>query len=100
MKVKQIRKINATRSPHHRVVYANNTQITVSNVDIRLRFGVIEKASAEVIDVEQQVDVILGPVEMAALHDLLGRYLGKFQVEMTQQKTDEAAEDEKAETPA
>ena len=100
MKVRPNRKINATRSPHHRVVYANNTQITISNVDVRLRFGVIEKANAEEINVEQQVDVILGPMEMAALHNLLGRYLGKFQIEPTEQKTDEAGEDEKAKTPA
>jgi hypothetical protein len=39
-------KVNVTRSrsPHHRVVYANQTQLMATNVDIRLRFGVIERA--------------------------------------------------------
>jgi hypothetical protein len=63
------------------VVYANSTALTTTNVDVRIRFGIIEKATAENLDVEDQVDVILGPLEMLGLYTLLGKYLGKFRLE-------------------
>jgi hypothetical protein len=73
-------KVNVTRSrsPHHRVVYANQTQLMATNVDIRLRFGVIERAEPTELKVEDQVDVVLGPHEMRGLYELLGRNLDRF----------------------
>ena len=80
MTEKQKRDIFRTRSPHHRVIYANQTGMTVTNVDIRIRFGCVEKADSAAIHVEDQVDVILGPVELHALHALLERHLEKFPI--------------------
>jgi hypothetical protein len=70
--------VTRSRSPHHRVVYANQTQLMATNVDIRLRFGVIERAEPTELEVEDQVDVVLGPQEMRGLYELLGRHLDKF----------------------
>jgi hypothetical protein len=72
------RKMHRTRSPHHRVIYANQTMVTVTNVDIRLRFGVVEKATQEDIYVEDQVDVLLGPVEAASVAGLIVKQLEKI----------------------
>jgi hypothetical protein len=70
--------VTRSRSPHHRVVYANQTQLMATNVDIRLRFGVIERAEPTELAVEDQVDVVLGPQEMRGLYELLGRNLDRF----------------------
>ena len=51
--------------------------ITSTNVDIRLRFGVVDKATKDEIRVEDQVDVILGPVEAASVSQLIVRQLEK-----------------------
>ena len=82
MKDRPGRKLNRSRSPHHRVVYANQTMITVTNVDLRLRFGVVEKVTKDEIRVEDQVDVILGPVEAAGVAQLIVRHLEKMGVKL------------------
>ncbi len=92
------RKMTRSRSPHHRVAYANQTQITVTAVDVRLRFGCIERVSDEEIHVEDQVDVILGPAEMNGLYQLLGKYLPRFN-KVEEVKT-EIHEEKKGSTPA
>jgi hypothetical protein len=91
VKVKVIR----SRSPHHRVVYANQTQLTATNVDIRLRFGVIERAEGSELVVEDQVDVVLGPHEMRGLYELLGRHLDRFPDAVVETRTPSRAEGRK-----
>jgi hypothetical protein len=80
-------KVTRSKSPYHRVVYANQTQLMATNVDIRLRFGVIERAEATELLVEDQVDVVLGPHEMRGLYELLGRNLDRFPDAATEGRT-------------
>jgi hypothetical protein len=78
---KKERRVIRKRSPHHRVVHANQIGLTVTGTDVRLRFGCIEEATVDEMTVEDQVDVFLGPMEFHALHQLLGRNLSRFQIQ-------------------
>ena len=80
-----------TRSPHHRVVYSNQVGSTTSATEIRLRFGIIEEADAERMAIEDQVDIIVGPVMAAKLRDLLDGLIKKhFVIEEAVREEQEA----------
>lgn len=74
------RQVIRRRSVHHRVVYANNIAMTFTGQDVRIRFGIVEEGTPEVLNIEDQVDVLLSPVEFAKLHQTITRNLGMFNV--------------------
>jgi hypothetical protein len=82
------RTIIRTRSPHHRVVYANQIGLVISGFEARLQFGCIEKATPTDMAVEDQVDVMISPPQMHQLHQLLGRHLEKFQMKVVSEPVD------------
>lgn len=90
---KKERQVIRSRSPHHRVVYANQTAVTNTGIDLRLRFGCVEKATPEELVVEDQVDVCLGPMEAMGLYKLLERQIKRLNVEIEQ--TPEAESDDR-----
>ena len=49
------------RSPHHRVVYANQINTTSGETEVRIRFGITALSDDGVLTIEDQVDVIIAP---------------------------------------
>lgn len=83
------RNIKRRRSPHHRVVYSNQTGTITTNVDIRLQFACIEEVNGKDWVVEDQVDVILGPLEAKGLYELLARQIPKMNLKVEVVKGDD-----------
>ena len=95
---KPVRKEIRGRSPHHRVVYANQISCTGTGMDLRLRFGIVEFGSTAETRIEDQVDVMINPVVAHQLQSLLSRQLKRFDIQEMKADDETTDVDGKAKT--
>lgn len=73
------RKIERIKSESTPTIYANNVEIQQSSFDFRLRFGLVESATPELVRVRDVVTVYMSPQHAKSVADLLNKQLVAYE---------------------
>lgn len=72
-------KINMTKTPEYRDIYANSVQIRVTMWDFHLTFGTLRQQPPEEVHIENSLGIYLSPQQAKAFWNILGQNLAQYQ---------------------
>ena len=73
------RRIERVGLPNAPLIYANNIEVQQSNFDFRLRFGLVESATPEVLRVQDLATVYMSPQHAKSVVTLLAAQVDAYE---------------------